>query len=163
MNNVSETEKGNDLQRSQLRMMRIQTVMIAAILAIVLAVGIFLISQFVSVKSCVNMIGQKVQTIDAETLNDAIGKLKNAAEQFDSINFDALNEAVSALKDAAKQFNEVDMEKLNDTVSALREAAENLSEVDAGKLNDLVASLNTTAEKLQGAVNAIAGVFQFGK
>ncbi len=129
------------MENSQMKMMKIQTILIACILLVVLAIGVFLAVQFSSVGKCVDVVVEKLEAIDAEKLNDAIG----------------------AFSEAAEQFNEMDIDKINDSISSLQKAAENLGKVDIEQLNLLVESLNATAEKLQNAVNAITGIFSFGK
>ena len=127
--------KKKDVQTQQLNLMRIQTILIACILLIVVTVGAILATQFKSIKNCINLIEQNMLTIDT----------------------DALNEAVDAFTGAANQFNALDMNEFNDTVAALDDAAKQLKGVDVESLNSLVSALEDVATRLQNTVNAISG------
>lgn len=130
-------KREKDVQTRQLNMMKIQTILIACILIIVVVVGVALVSQFKNIQDCIGMIEQNMQTIDT----------------------DALNGAVDAFTDAANQFNKIDMDEFNDTVSALDAAAGQLREVDVDSLNALVAALEDVATRLQNTVNSISKFF----
>ena len=129
--------KQTDAGAQKLRLMRIQTILVACILAILLIGGIFVAVQFKSMQNCIDVIEQDVRAID----------------------MDALNRAVDAFANAADQFGKIDMEELNDAISALESAAEQLKDIDVDSLNSLVAALETVATRLQNTVNAISGFF----
>lgn len=104
MNTGFPSDHNNDIQRRQLQMMRLQTIMTAAILVIALIVGVFVIVQFSSMKSCIDTITQKAQTIDSETLNEAIDSLREVAENLSGVDTEKLNEFISALNSTAEKF-----------------------------------------------------------
>ena len=130
-------KKEKDLQTRQFNWMKLQAILIACILVIVVVVGIIAATEFKSVQKCIDLIEQNMQTIDT----------------------DSLNRAVDAFTDAASQFNKIDMNVFNDTVSSLDTAAEKLKDVNIDSLNTLVESLEGVATKLQSVANAISGFF----
>jgi len=109
--------------------MRVQTVLLAAILVVVLLVGIFLMAGIASLRSNIDAVEQNI------------------------------GEAVSALTEAADGLSGMDVDAMNETISSLKGATDNLSQVDMNALNDLVNSLRTVAEQLEGAVGVISGIF----
>ena len=171
-----------NIAEKQLKLLRMQTIMTACILAIVLIAGIFAVKEFASLRSGMDMIEQKIETLDVETLNDAIGAFTDAAEQFNSINMDEFNGTVESLQAAAENFGSVNMERFNGTVESLQTAAENFGSVDIDRLNEAVSSLKgaadtfksidvealnslvhaleTVSTRLENAVSAITGIFK---
>lgn len=131
-----ENEK-KDVQTRQLRWIKLQTILLACILVVVVIVGIFAATQFKSMRNCIDLIEQNMQTIDTASLN----------------------KAVDAFTEAASQFNKIDMNVFNDTVSSLDTAAEKLKDVNVDSLNTLVEALEGVATKLQSTANAISGFF----
>ena len=156
---MKEPMDRDSFEARQIRIMRRQTALIAGILIIVLAVGIFLASQFASIKRCVDLIEQKVGVLDVQVLNDAVDSFTEAADQFSSIDVDEFNKTVESLQTAADNFGSVDIDKLNDTVSSLKDAADTFSDVDVEALNKLVQALESVSAKLEKAVSAITGIF----
>ena len=152
-----------DAEAQKLGLMRIQTVLLAAILIILVIVGIAAATQFRTIKSCIDLIEKDIQAIDTDALNDAVTAFTEAAntieQNMQTVDMDVLNKAVEAFTDAANQFNKIDMDTFNDTVSALESAAAQLGNVDVDTLNSLVASLEDVAERLQNAVNSVSGFF----
>ncbi len=144
------------LARKQLRMMRLQTILIAALLLILLAGIVFLAVRFREIGELADTLKTEVELIDVGAINDAAGNLASAAEELD---MDAVGQTVEALKRAAEGIESVDMSELNDAVAALKAAAQSLSEIDVDSLNSLVEALDGTATKLGSTVNAIGGIF----
>ena len=130
-NNVKDTKS------QELTLMRIQTILIACILILLVVVGVAAAMKFQSIQTCIDTIQQSVETIDT----------------------DAFNQAVNALTDAANQFSKIDMDTLNETVAGLDSAAAELKGVDVASLNSLVSALESVATRLQNTVNAISGFF----
>ena len=149
-------ETGN---KETVRLMRVQTLLLAGIFLIVLAVGIFAAVEFSAVHRSLALIEADLQDIQMEKINDAVESLTKAADQLAEVDVDTFNETAASLRDAANKLSELDTEKINDAVVALTEAANNLSELDTEQLNALISSLEDTASKLQNAVNGITGLF----
>ena len=127
----------NDIQLKQLKLMRLQTILIGALIVLMIFGAIFVAVEIRSLKS------------DFRKIEDKI----------DTINFKSFNDAIDSFNDAADKFNAIDMPGFNSTVESLKGAADNFSSVDVEKLNSLVNSLNTVATKLENAVNAINKIF----
>ena len=70
MENSSENKRSNT--EALLRMQRIQIILTACILIVILAVGIFLALQFNSISRVVDEIDQRVQSFDMDALNNAV-------------------------------------------------------------------------------------------
>ena len=157
MENSEETKRSNT--EALLRMQRVQVVLIACILVVVLAAGVFLALQFNSINQVVGLIDQRVQSFDMESLNNAVESFTEASDKITSIDIDELNRTVTSLKEAADNIGSMDIRKLNDAVTALKDAAKNLSGIDVESLNSLVQALQSVAERLERAVSAISGIF----
>ena len=157
MDNSSESKRSNT--EALLRMQRIQIILTACILIVVLAAGIFLALQFNSINRVVDLIDQRVQSFDMEALNDAVDSFSEASDKITSIDIDELNRTVTSLKEAADNIGSMDIKKLNDAVTALKDAAKNLSGIDVESLNSLVQALQSVAERLERAVSTISGIF----
>ena len=142
----------------QLKFAKLQTVLLALTLVVVLAVGVFLAAQFAEIRNCVDLIEQNIRTLNVETFNGAVESFQSAADQVSSLDVDKLNDTVSSLQSAADNLGSVDIGRLNETVGALKAAADTFSDVDVASLNALVQELETVAAKLEAAVNAISGV-----
>lgn len=151
--------ESNAGQRSLARLMRLQAILTACILIILLAAGIFAFREISTVRGCIDTLKQTLESVDAEALNDAVTAFDDAAKQIQNVDIGGLNKTVASLKDAADTFRLVDVEGFNEAVEALTEAAETLDDVDVNALNSLVQALESTAAKLQNAVNAISGLF----
>ncbi len=177
-------KNGNEktVQERQLTLMRVQTALLALILVILLAAGVFVAREISELQSVMDVIEQDVKALDMDAMNDAVSALTDAAKQFSFVDMDALNgavrslteaadqlssvdantlnETVTALRDAAKMLSDVDMKGINKAVSSLTDAVNNLKDVDIDSLNALVQSLETVASKLQSAADAISGLFR---
>lgn len=157
MENATRTADTPEVK--QMKLLRLQTILIACLLAVVLAAGIFLAVQFASIRSCVDMIELNLQSLDAAAFNRAADSFTSAADQFSSIDMDKLNETVEYLQSAADNLGNVDINKLNNAVASLREAADTFKGIDVEALNSLVQALETVSSKLEAAVSAITGIF----
>ena len=142
-----------------LRMQRTQTILTACILVVILAVGLFLALQFNSISRCVDLIQQRVESFDMESLNGAVDAFTEAADRFNSVDIAQLNKTVTSLKEAADNIGSMDIKKLNDAVVSLKDAAKTFSEIDVESLNSLVQALQSVAERLERTASAISGVF----
>ena len=92
-------------EEQQLRMIKIQTVMIAAILVLVL---VFVLVMVTKVSDVVAI----VQQIDPEQINGAVASLRAAADRLASVDMDSLNSGIRGLSDAADELSTLDFEKL---------------------------------------------------
>ncbi|MBR7082207.1 MAG: hypothetical protein IKI49_05865, partial [Oscillospiraceae bacterium] len=73
-------EKRDGAASRQLRLMRLQTVLIACILVAVLFAVIFIAVQFRAIGRCVDTIEQSLKIMDTDALNDAVSAFNDAAE-----------------------------------------------------------------------------------
>ena len=81
----------NDIQEKQLRLMRLQTVLLAAILVLLAVAGLFLMKQ-------VNDLSAVVAQVDMDSINRAIAGLETAAGSLSQLDAQMLNETVAALR-----------------------------------------------------------------
>lgn len=125
-------------ENKQVNYQKIQTMLLAGILVILLLGSILLCTQISRVTACLDIVEKDLQ----------------------AINMDDINGAVVALTDAANQLAAVDIDTLNGTITSLKDAADTLKGIDIEALNNLVSSLDTVASKLESAVNAITGIFK---
>lgn len=139
-------------QELQLKHMRIQTGILAVMLALFLAIGGFLAVQVGSVM-------KQVQNIDLEKVNAAIASLEEITAELDDIEMDTINEAVLALKEAAGNLSNADMSAINDGIIALSGAAENLQNLDMEKMNDMIQSLDKVAKQMEATTSAFGKLF----
>lgn len=142
----------NDVQEKQLRLMRLQTVLLAAILVLLAVAGLFLMKQ-------VNDLSAVVAQVDMDSINRAIAGLETAAGSLSQLDAQMLNETVAALRMAAGNLGAVDMGSLNQAVDALSGAAVTLKDLDIASFNELIASLETAAKNLEKTTSGIAGIF----
>lgn len=147
-------------KNEQLRFMKLQTYLLIGILAVVLAVAIYMTVQFAAMRSCIDLIEKDVQAVDMEALNGAVDSFTEAADQLAGVDVTKLNETAAALQTAADTFKGVDIGEFNKTVVSLQKAADQFGSVDVDALNKLVTALETVSEKLQNAVNGITGIFR---
>ena len=145
--------------KKQVRLLRVQTALIAILLVIVLLAGLFLALKFREVSSVVDTVRRELETVDFEAINNAADSFAEAAEKLDELDMDGFDKTVDSLRAAADKIGSVDAGELNEAVAALKAAAENLSDIDIASLNSLVEALDGTATKLSTAVNAIGGIF----
>ena len=141
-----------DVQDKQLRLMRLQTVLLAAILVLLVVTGLFLMKQ-------INDLSAVVAQVDMESINRNIAELETAAGSLSQLDAQVLNETVAALKIAAGNLGAVDMGSLNQAVDALSGAADTLKDLDIASFNELIASLETAAKNLEKTTSGIAGIF----
>ena len=144
-----------EFQNKQLRMMQIQTAILAAILILLLAAGIFLAVQLADLGHLMDLMEQQLLALDLEQINQAVASLTDTV---DAMDMKALNGAVASLKGAAGNLSAVDMQALNAAIDSLSGAAEGLQEMDFAALNDLVETLGAVAARLE----RVTEVFGYG-
>lgn len=87
----------NDERSEIQKYLRVQTVLLCAILAVVLVAAVF---------ACVSFAGmsrqmQAMASMDTQTMNQAVESLKNAADKLQQLDMDQLNELVGSLQQVA--------------------------------------------------------------
>lgn len=147
------------LAEKQLRATRLQTILIAVLLVIVVVGALLLALKFREISSVVDTVKRELETIDVEAINEAADSFADAAGKLGELDMEGFGKTVEALRGAAERIGSVDAAKLNDAVAALTNAAGKLSEIDIDSLNSLVEALDGTATRLGSAVNAIGGIF----
>lgn len=145
-------EEQKNIQEQQLKLMKVQTGILACMLALVLAVGIFVTVQVASVMN-------QLSNLSPEKLNTTIGMLQEVAEELNKLDMDTINEAVAALKDAGQTLAKLDIDALNDAIASLSGAGEKLQEIDIGKLNELLGSLEAVVAQMERTVGAFSRLF----
>ena len=110
-------EQKQSPEARQLRLIRLQTIMIACILVLILAFVLFL-----GLK--VNTVMEVVEQLDVTQLNAAVASLKAAADKLAAVDIDSLNAGIQGLADAAGQLSQLDFEKLNTFMESLETLAD---------------------------------------
>ena len=132
-----------------LRLVKIQTAMLAVLLVLLAVGGIFAAVQ-------VNRAMQLVNAVDMNRVNTVVASLQEIAADLDMEN---VGKTVEALQGAAKGLADLDMDAVNDGIQALTEAAENLQSLDVEQLNDLIASLEQTAAQMEKTTAVFGRLF----
>jgi len=138
-----------DREKKMLRMMQLQTVLLACILVLLLAAGVFLVGELANLGELMQLVEQQLQALDLDAVNEAVAAMAAAGEELSAVDVKALNGAVAALKDAAGNLSDVDMQALNEAVTALKGAAEGMQDLDFKALSDLIQSLETVSSRLE--------------
>ena len=141
-----------ETQQKQLRLLRLQAILMAGILVLLLAAGAFLAVQAVRL----NVVAQR---LDMASVNRTIAGLEAAADSLSALDGEQMQQTVAALQTAAQHLSDVDMASLNEAIEALSGAAENLKELDIDAFNALIASLQASSENLEKATGVISGIF----
>ena len=81
-------------QNKQLRLMQLQTLLLAAILILLAAAALFLTAQ-------IRDVGELVQQLDMGEINSAITAMTAAAEDLSNVDVEALNQLVASLETVA--------------------------------------------------------------
>ncbi len=139
-------------KNSLLLWMKIQTGLLAAVLVLLLAVGIFAAIQ-------VNTMMQLFRGVDVEKVNSIILSVQNTAAQLENVDMDTINKAVDSLKGAAENLAAADIDAVNDGIAALTDAARNLQELDIEEMNALIQSLEATAQQMEKTTAAFSRLF----
>lgn len=145
-------EETKNVQETQLKLMKLQTGMIAGILVILLVVGVFLMVQ-------VNTVMQQVRSLDLDKINATVASLQQTAAELEKVDMEAINGAVTSLKGAAENLSNVDIKAINEGIQALTEAAGNLQGLDIEEMNGLIKSLETVAGQMEKTTSAFAKLF----
>ena len=140
-----------ETQQKQLRLLRLQAILMAGILVLLLAAGAFLAVQAVRLNAV-------AQRLDMASVNRTIAGLE-AADSLSALDGAQMQQTVAALQTAAQHLSDVDMASLNEAIEALSGAAENLKELDIDAFNALIASLQASSENLEKATGVISGIF----
>ena len=72
-----------EFQNKQLRMMQIQTAILAAILILLLAAGIFLAVQLADLGHLMDLMEQQLLALDLEQINQAVASLTDTVDAMD--------------------------------------------------------------------------------
>lgn len=169
-----------DYQKKQLTYARVRTVLLAAILLLLLVVGVYAMGTLRDMHRTVDLLEQKVERIDMEDINaivnavrdvtaqlkelnvgEAVDALERAAELLAGVDVETLNGAIASLRDAAGKLGNVDTRTLNNAISSLRDAANTLKDLDIGALNSVIRTLEDTTDRLQEAVDKAVRIANF--
>lgn len=134
------------------KILQIQTALIAGILILLLAVGAFLVLQ-------VNTAMEQVKALDLDKINATVSSLQATAADLENLDMDVINEAVASLKGAAENLAKTDMGAINDGIKALSAAASNLETLDVEQLNSLIQSLESVAAQMEKTTSTFNKLF----
>lgn len=130
--------ENNDL----LKLVKIQTAILAVILAIILAVAAVVGVQYMK-------ISRFVRTMDTSQITAIVGSLENAAQGLEEIDMQALKDGIAAFGEISEKAGKLDVEAMNDALKSMSGAVDNLSKLDADHLNSLIESLQKTSTQIE--------------
>lgn len=143
------TEEQMKVQKTQLTLMKIQTGLIAGVLVLLFAVGMFVVGQ----------INTLMNTIDLNRVNATVASLQTTAEKLEEIDVKTIEGAIDSLKGAAENLSQTDIEAINEGIRSLSTAANNLNGLDVDEMNELIKSLETVAAQMEKTTSVFAKVF----
>lgn len=137
------------VEEKQLKMLKLQTGILAAMLVFFVILGAVLAGKAVGVMNQAMDVMQKVNQLDLDTVNSTVAALQDAALELQNVDMDTLNKAVGSLKTAAENLTAVDIDAINEGIRSLSEAANNLDGLNIDELNALITSLDTVAARME--------------
>lgn len=152
-------EKEKTVEEQQLKMLKLQTGILTAMLVFFVILGIVLAGKAVNVMNQAMGVMEQVQSLDLDTINSTVVALQDAALELQNVDMETLNKAVGSLKGAAENLTAVDMEAINEGIRSLSEAANNLDGLDIKQLNALITSLDTVAARMEKTSAAFSRIF----
>lgn len=82
-----------------------QLILTAAILAIMIIVGVVLVGSVARVQKTMTLIETDLQNLDMDEMNNAVTSLKNAAGQLEQLDMESLNGLITSLNNTASALN----------------------------------------------------------
>ena len=143
-------------QDQQLKLMKLQTILMGCILILLLAVALFLVTQVTGVVAQVNDVLVKVNNLDLDEINQTVEALHEAADGLAKMDVEVVNGAISSLKAAADHLGDVDIDAINEGIEALSGAGKQLQDLDMKKLNSVIESLGTVTAQLEKTTGTIS-------
>ena len=137
---------------SLIRLVKIQTILICVLVALLLAGMIAVGAGVGRLNRAVLSLENVREQIDPEALSESVQSFREAAEQLKEIDVEAFSEAAGRL-------GELDMDSVNNAVSALTDAGSNLSRMDVDSVNQVLSSLRTVSEKLESVSKLLSNPF----
>ena len=141
-----------EMMEKQLRLLKLQTGLIAGVLVLLLVMGVFLAVQ-------VNRMTELVNTVDMEKINSTLSSLQVAAAELEGLDMEQINAVIASLRGAAENFAKTDMAAINDGIRELSAAAENLSGLDVEQVNNLIESLEAVAKQMERTTSSFSKLF----
>lgn len=129
-----------------LLLMKVQTGLLAGILAVLLIVSA---AGFAAIRQ-----------VDLSKINAVITSLEHTAGELEKLDAENLNATVSSLRGAADRLSKADMEAVNSAIASLSAAADQLSQLDMQELNALIDSLQTAADQLESVTGGLSRFFK---
>jgi len=146
-------------QNAALRWTRLQTLLLAGVLLVLLVTAAVLGRELGSLHRSLALMEQKLTEVQMQQVNEAIASLTDAADKLAEIDMEGLNQTAASLKQAADQLTAMDVKTLNEAIASLRDAADTLKQFDVGAFNDVIQSLDKTSENLAKITGGIGSVF----
>lgn len=147
-----QIQKTEEKQDTMLRWMKIQTCLTGAVLALLVAAGIFAGVQM-------NRVMRMFQGVDVEQINATVLALQSTAAELKDVDMETINDTITALKGAAENLAAADVDAVNDGIQALTAAAENLQQLDMEQMNELIESLKTVSAEMEKTTSVFGKLF----
>ena len=90
-------------EQKQLLHARLQTVMMAMILLLLVLAAVVFVREFAALRQCMDTIQESVQDIDVDAINGAVNALTDAANNLEAVDTTSLNSVLSSLQSVAAQ------------------------------------------------------------
>ena len=134
MNETYETKR--------LRNSRIQTVLLAVLVLLMLIVAVTVIRGIGSVERTLALTDEKLDALNMDEVNKVVTALQGITSQLREMDLGRLEETADALGRAAENLDDVDIEAFNDAVESLTEASKNFQKIDMDTLNSVAKTAN---------------------
>ena len=146
-------------QNSALRWTRLQTLLLAGVLLVLLVTAAVLGRELGSLHRSLELMEQKLTEVQMQQVNEAIDAMTEAANQLAAIDAEGLNQTAVSLRQAADRLTAMDVNTLNQAIASLRDAADTLKKLDIQAFNDVISSLDAASENLAKITGGIKTIF----
>lgn len=146
-------------QNAALRWTRVQTLLLAGVLAVLLLAVTVLGLELGSLHRSLELMEQKLTEVQMQSVNEAIGAMTGAANKLSAIDAEGLNQTAVSLRQAADRLSAMDVNTLNEAIASLRDAANTLKGLDMEAFNDVIQSLDRASNNLAKITGGIKGIF----
>lgn len=85
------------MEEKKYRMLTLQTVILSVICAVVVISAVVLGTKMIKLEKSINMVTEKIETLDIQKLEESAVSLKGAADNLSDVDINGINELVNSL------------------------------------------------------------------
>ena len=85
------------MEEKKYRMLTLQTVILSVICAVVVISAVVLGTKMIKLEKSINMVTEKIETLDIQKLEESALSLKDAADNLSDVDINGINELVNSL------------------------------------------------------------------